>query len=187
MKLVADKLTLAPTDLSHFLSCRHLVSLDLRAARGEVVRPARYDPLLEDLRVRGLRHETAYLERLRAEGLRIAGADKTESGGDAVQLDLEATLAAMHAGDDVIYQATLADDVWSGRVDFLRKVETPSGLGAWSYEVVDTKLARETRAETILQLCVYSHPAWQVSGRSPPLHARRDARERFLAAELPDR
>ena len=69
MKLVSDKLTLAPTDLSHFLSCRHLVSLDLRAAQGEVVRPARYDPLLEDLRVRGLRHETAYLERLRAEAL----------------------------------------------------------------------------------------------------------------------
>ena len=132
-----------------------------------MVRPARYDPLLEDLRVRGLRHETAYLERLRAEGLRIAGADKTESGGDAVQLDLEATLAAMHAGDDVIYQATLADDVWSGRVDFLRKVETPSGLGAWSYEVVDTKLARETRAETILQLCVYSHLLGKFQGARP--------------------
>ena len=44
MKLVADKLTLAPTDLSQFLSCRHLVSLDLRAVRGEVLRPVRYDP-----------------------------------------------------------------------------------------------------------------------------------------------
>src|SRR5581483_5523606 len=32
----------------------------------------------------------------------------------------------------------------------------PSGLGGWSYEIADTKLARETRAGTILQLGLYS-------------------------------
>jgi uncharacterized protein len=31
-------------------------------------------------------------------------------------------------------------------------VETPSALGVWSYEVIDTKLARETKGGTILQL-----------------------------------
>ena len=40
-------------------------------------------------------------------------------------------------------------------LDVLRRVDVPSGLGAWSYEPVDTKLARETRAGTILQLCTY--------------------------------
>jgi hypothetical protein len=38
----------------------------------------------------------------------------------------------------------------------LRRVETPSGLGAWSYEVTDTKLARETKGNTVLQLSLYS-------------------------------
>lgn len=39
----------------------------------------------------------------------------------------------------------------------LLRVEKPSVLGAWSYEVVDnTKLARETKAGTVLQLCLYA-------------------------------
>ena len=32
----------------------------------------------------------------------------------------------------VIYQATLEDDRWSGRADFLRKVDAPVNLGSWS-------------------------------------------------------
>jgi predicted RecB family nuclease len=32
----------------------------------------------------------------------------------------------------------------------------PSDLGAWSYEVVDTKLARETKGNTVLQIYLYS-------------------------------
>jgi hypothetical protein len=41
---------------------------------------------------------------------------------------------------------------WFGRADVLQRVERPSKLGDWSYEVYDCKLARETKAETILQL-----------------------------------
>ena len=33
---------------------------------------------------------------------------------------------------------------------------SPSNLGDWSYEVIDTKLARETKSGTILQLSLYS-------------------------------
>jgi hypothetical protein len=36
------------------------------------------------------------------------------------------------------------------------RVDAPSALGGWSYQVADTKLARETRAGTILQLGLYS-------------------------------
>ena len=39
--------------------------------------------------------------------------------------------------------------------------------GAWSYEVFDTKLARETKAETILQLCVYSYLLGKLQGVRP--------------------
>jgi uncharacterized protein len=62
----------------------------------------------------------------------------------------------MARGDTVIVQAALRDGHWSGRADVLRRVETPSGFGPWSYEVTDTKLARETKGNTVLQLSLYS-------------------------------
>ena len=83
MKQLSDQLTLAPTDLSNFLSCRHLVSLDLQAARGETERPVRHDALLEELRARGLSHEKAYLKRLKSEGLRIVGFNDAEEDGES--------------------------------------------------------------------------------------------------------
>jgi uncharacterized protein len=42
----------------------------------------------------------------------------------------------MRGGADVIYQATLGSDRWHGRADFLKRIERPSQLGAWSYEVL---------------------------------------------------
>jgi uncharacterized protein len=158
----------APTDLSNFLGCRHLSALELKAARGEIARPVRRDAFVDDLRERGFAHERAYLERLRAQGLTIAGADAGTGpeAGTAV-FGAAATLAAMREGVDVVYQATLEVGAWSGRVDFLRKVEHPGNLGAWSYEACDTKLARETRGGTILQLCVYSYMLERIQGTRP--------------------
>ena len=164
MKQLPDQLILAPTDLSNFLSCRHLVSLDVQAARGGRARPARHDVVLEELRARGLRHERTYLEYLQSKGLSIISFDDDDGKEPAGP---ETTVAAMRDGVDVIYQATLSDDIWSGRVDFLRKIDTPSKFGDWSYEVYDTKLARETRAQTILQLCVYSHLLGNLQGLHP--------------------
>jgi predicted RecB family nuclease len=51
---------------------------------------------------------------------------------------------------------TLQSGCWGGRVDILRRIERPSELGSWSYEVMDTKLARETKGNTVLQICLYS-------------------------------
>ena len=69
---------------------------------------------------RGLAHEQAYLAHMRAQGLRITGDEEGSTN--------EATLAAMRSVGDVIYQATLEHGVWSRRVDFLRKVDTPFDL-----------------------------------------------------------
>ncbi len=66
------------------------------------------------------------------------------------------TVDAMNSGVDVIVQAVLQNGDWFGKADVLRKVEVPSKLGAWSYEVFDCKLALETKATTILQLSLYS-------------------------------
>ena len=43
----------------------------------------------------------------------------------------------------------------------------PQRLGDWSYEVIDTKLARETKGGTILQLCLYSDLALVSKGSVP--------------------
>ncbi len=47
------------------------------------------------------------------------------------------------------------------------RVDTPSGLGDYSYEIADTKLARETKGRTILQLCLYSDLLRHVQGVLP--------------------
>jgi uncharacterized protein len=162
-----DQLILSPSDLSNFGSCRHLTKLDRQAAYGETRRPARYGPLLDELRERGLAHERAYLAHLRAQSLEIVSGAQLEANGGTDRLTAAETLMAMRAGADVIYQGSLADDHWSGHPDFLRRTESPSVLGGWSYEVIDTKLARDTRAGTILQLCVYSHLLDSAQGKRP--------------------
>jgi uncharacterized protein len=102
------------------------------------------------------------LQHLRAQKLTVAEIH-TAPGTDSV----DTTLAAMRDGVDVIYQAPLADERWHGRADFLRKVPRPCKLGEWSYEVVDAKLATQTRAGTILQLCVYSSLLEKLQGERP--------------------
>jgi uncharacterized protein len=77
------------------------------------------------------------------------------------------TLAAMESGADAIAQATLTSNHWPGRADVLLRVDAPSNLGNWSYEVVDTKLARETRAGTILQLSLYTDIVGELQGKLP--------------------
>ncbi len=49
----------------------------------------------------------------------------------------------------------VVDDL-TKRLSRALRIDTPSALGPWSYEVVDTKLASETRAGTVLQLCLYA-------------------------------
>jgi predicted RecB family nuclease len=49
----------------------------------------------------------------------------------------------------------------------VERPEKPSRLGNWSYEVADCKLARETKAETILQLCLYSELVAELQGIEP--------------------
>ena len=67
----------------------------------------------------------------------------------------------------MIYQATFFDGRWLGLADFLVRVERPSRLGAWSYEVVDTKLARHVRASALLQICSYVEQLTAIQGLAP--------------------
>lgn len=164
MKIVDDELHLSATDLARHLGCAHLAELEQLAAAKKLERPHRHDPMREVLEKRGLEHEAAYIEHLRADGARsvekIAGFEITDEA-------CAATLAAMEAGVDVIVQAALRSQRWRGRADVLLRVDEPTGRWAWSYEVVDTKLSMETRPGTILQLCLYSELLEEIQGVWP--------------------
>jgi uncharacterized protein len=112
---------------------------------------------------RGSIHERKYVEHLTKAGLEVVRID----GIDVTDEAARETLAAMNRGTQVIVQGALSYQVWGGRADVLRRVEIPSAIGDWSYEVIDTKLARETKAGAVLQLCLYSDLLTEAQGIAP--------------------
>src|SRR5687767_8855807 len=113
----ADRLQLSPSDVTAFLACEHLTTLSLRHARGEIDKPEIENEQAELIFRKGLEHERAYLEQLRAEGNTIL--ELKEPDGD-YEAAARATADAIHAADhDVIYQAVFAHGTWRGVADFL--------------------------------------------------------------------
>jgi len=162
----ASGIRLSATDLSHFLSCRHLTALDLAVMHRAREKPHRPDdPLLELLWKRGMEHEKAYVETLRRQGRDVL--DLNDIPRNQADLAIAQTLDAIRAGQDVIVQAALQHESWFGYADMLLRNDKESKLGAWSYEVIDTKLARETRAGTVLQLGLYSAMLAEIQGTTP--------------------
>ena len=173
MQLIGDQPVFAATDLVGFLACEHLVGLELASMAGLVARPDRADPEMDLIARRGLEHEARYLAALVSEGRRTV---RIETGRhDALPEERLANLwraageteAAIHSGADVVYQATFFDGRWLGLADFLVRVERPSDLGSWSYEVVDTKLARHVKASALLQMCSYVEQLTRIQGLEP--------------------
>lgn len=174
-------LILAATDLSNFLACGHLTTLDVSRARGGP-KPRKYDdPSTEVLRARGHEHEAMVRARLEADGLEVVEIENPWADVPYEEQPLRAeqwrpraeeTLAAMRAGVDVIHQGCLFDGRWVGFPDFLLRVDPPGGaaateLGAWSYEVIDAKLSREAKAGAVLQITLYSAMLAEVTGVDP--------------------
>ena len=160
MQHESEGVRLSASDLANHLACRHLTCLDLNQALGRIPGPPRYDwqlAELETMRERGFQHEHAYIEELCRADLSMEQAPRSRT----------ATAQAMRRGADIIVQAALGSGRWSGRADILRRVEGRSQLGDWVYEVVDTKLSRETKAGTILQLCLYSDMVKEIQGTLP--------------------
>src|SRR5467141_491297 len=165
MKIVGQQIRLAGSDLSNHLACRHLTTLDLQVARGERTAPDLAAPDLKVIQELGLRHETAYLAHLATQGLTVENLGYI--GHHEEQRLVAETLTLMERGAEVIAQGALSDGEWFGRPDVLRRVEKPSKRWKWSYEVADTKLARETKATTILQLSLYSELLARIQGTMP--------------------
>jgi len=152
------------TDIASFLACPHTATLDRAESKNEIAKPFFKSPAVDLLRKLGLEHEQKYLCELgEKHGLAVSQIDINGRWEDAVA----ETNRAMREGVDAIYQPTFLDAPWGGRADFLVRVNTPSALGSWSYEVVETKLARSTKATALVQLCFYSELLSRIQGVEP--------------------
>ena len=161
MQQKKGELTFSASDLSGYISCKHLLGLNKKAAIGELTKPVRKNNLAEALQQLGNEFEQAYLDFLENEGKSVAKIDKESTSA------YKETIEAMRSGADIIYQARLEMKPWQGWADFLVRVERPSDLGNWSYEVYDTKLSSNTKAGTILQITLYSEMISKIQGVMP--------------------
>src|SRR6266550_7874135 len=167
MQFLDGRLIVSPSDLTGFLECEHLTQQELAAARGEIERPERKDPELEVLTRRGLEHEARHLASLRSSHQRVVEFPFPYGTIAGLTEAHNQTVAAMREGVHVIYQGTFFDGRWRCHPDFLLRIDRPSELGAYSYEVADAKLARKAKAAAVLQCCVYAEQVAAVQGVEP--------------------
>jgi predicted RecB family nuclease len=165
MRIIDKTILFSATDLCNFLECEHLTCLD----RINLTTPLPKTPDGDDAKLfqdKGFEHEQSYQQKLKESGIRLANLSEVHG---TPQDKADATLAAMKKGADIIFQGTLLRDNLYGHPDFLRKVNSPSNLGPFSYEVMDTKLARNPKTYFIIQLCFYSDLLTTLQGFQPRL------------------
>ena len=141
---------LSPSALNRFLACEYRSYLDMLERRGELDAKRRPPPMQLLLEL-GEEFEDVVLERMRSDGLRVISLDDP---GATRRQRADRTIDAMRAGYDVIHQGCFANDEWVGYPDFLIRIEEPSDLGDWSYEVHDAKLGGHRQTQSHLPASV---------------------------------
>ena len=160
MKLHNDNLIFSPSDLILFLESpfaswmEHfgLISpeaLDLKDQD---------DAMMLMLQDKGAEHESSVLEGLKQQGLTIANIGLSSD-------KKAATIQAMKEGADVVFQACLSQDQFTGFADFLVRVPGSSQLGDYHYEIWDTKLSKSLQPYYTIQLCCYQEMIAAIQGR----------------------
>lgn len=163
MQLIGGQFRFSASDLMRFSACRHATALDRAYALGEGPQPGADSEEAVILQTHGDAHEISYLANLKASGIQIAEISRSPSVEEAVA----ETRRRMAEGAEVIYQGALLSGAWGGWSDFLERVERPSRLGGYSYEVADTKLKRKPDPKHLLQLVLYSDLLAEVQGVMP--------------------
>lgn len=162
MRDVGGHILFSATDLMRFMGCTHATTLDLARLRGQGPEPREDSEDAALLQKQGDAHEAAHLARLGAAGRGIVEIAR----GDLAQ-NAATTRAALAAGPEVVFQGAFLSGNWGGWSDFLERVERPSDLGAFSYEVADTKLKRRPHPKHVLQLVLYSDLLTEIQGVAP--------------------
>jgi len=162
MQKIAGKILLSASDLVRFTGCAHATFLDIQRLQGEGPEPGEdsEDALL--LQKQGDAHETAHLERLKSAGKDVTAIPRRDLLSDAA-----ATRSALASGSEVIFQGAFLSGNWGGWSDFLIRIDRPSALGSFSYEVADTKLKREAHPKHVLQLVLYSDLLTEIQDTAP--------------------
>jgi uncharacterized protein len=155
---------LSASDLMRFAGCSHATTLDLARLAGRGPAPGEDSEDAELLQRHGDAHEARHLARLKAAGRSVVEVDRA---GLTLAEGVAITRAALAGGAEVVFQGALAGGMWGGWTDFLERVERPSALGAFSYEVADTKLKRKPHPKHVLQLALYSDLLAEVQGTLP--------------------
>ncbi len=153
--------TYSPSDLNSFLENECITWLD-RFNCDFPNRIQKDEPSEEDrlIQTTGIEHEERFLKTLRDEG-GLVTIDPEEKSA------FQRTAAAMRDGAPVIYQARLERGDFAGWADFLFRVDGDSELGAWHYQVWDTKLALAMKPYFAIQLCCYAEMLEVLQGRLP--------------------
>ena len=162
MRHINGNFLFSATDLMRFMGCAHATTLDLMRLRGEGPEPREDSEDAALLQKQGDAHEAAHLEKLKSDGKAVLEIPR----GDLVA-DAQATRAALVQGAEVVFQGAFLSGTWGGWSDFLMRVDKPSALGPFSYEVADTKLKRRPHPKHVLQLVLYSDLLTEVQGVAP--------------------
>lgn len=154
----------SPSDLTVFMESPFAswMSRFKRECPSAAPEPDADDALMGSLQERGYAYEKALVEQFRQKSLTVIEIDGSDNDAK-----ITATLAAMDAGVDVIFQGLLAEPPFQGFADFLVKVPGQSSLGDYHYEVWDTKLSSSVKPTFVIQLCCYADMLEHVQGVRP--------------------
>lgn len=157
-----QQLIFSPSDLTLHMESPYASWMQRFALENPQITPEKNaaDAMMELLQDKGDEHEHHVLHDFEQQGLSVA---HLESASDPIT----ATIDAMQAGADVIFQAALEKVPFKGFADFLVKVPGESLLGDYHYEVWDTKLSKTVKPYFVVQLCCYAEMLEHIQGRKP--------------------
>jgi uncharacterized protein len=150
MQKYCNRWIFSPSDLVHFLDNEAVTWFDrFDKERPNILLRDEGSASQELVQLAGDEHEQVFLNQLLAKGCDVANLRGTENA-------VARTLEAMRAGREIIYQGALEAGEFAGYPDFLIRLDGSSDLGAYHYEVWDTKLARSLKPYFVIQLCCYA-------------------------------
>ena len=162
MKIEKNKIFTSPSDLNNFTLCKYHIKNDKLSFTNKLLkRKPKGD--LELVIELGLKHEKKHLNLFKDKYKKV----KIINDKSTENQRYKDTVLALKEGFKVIHKAFFIEETFRGEVDFLIRVETKSDLGAWSYEVWDTKIARKPQTRHVLQITAYSYMLGKLQGLLP--------------------
>ncbi|CAM3799163.1 TM0106 family RecB-like putative nuclease [Occultella aeris] len=156
MFLLDDVLVYSASDLSTAVGCEFAALRKLDERLGRVPKLEVENAFLDRAARLGNEHEERVLEQYRQRfgaGVVEIG-PPTEYTRAALEEQHARTIAALHAGADVVAQAGFFDGRFHGRADFL--VREGEVGGRPRYAVVDAKLTRSAKSPAVMQVAAYA-------------------------------